>query len=1070
MTTGASVSRTAAVRPTGSLGWRLALPVLALVWIPLLLMGGATYVRTRPILQGQAEAQLRSVAQAQVQALQRWTSARELQLQLAAQRPALVGEVSELAGLSSSSPEVPSRVEVLRSLLAGLQLSKGEILFSDLLILSTPGGEVLVSTRPEWEAARPAGLDPFLSTSEVRTRPLLSDPLLAPNNLALVTMVPILVEGDPAPSHLLVGLNTGADLGRLMQELRALLEASPLSEVKSRVTYFLVEPDTIVRLTEDGTMPEAVQQSTNSIFQLTDPGTSGTLGFWDPTLFRREAAVEWLPGWDMAAVVDVSEDEVFSGLVGLGLFTAVLVTAAAAVTILVVVSSANQFLQPVTDMAKFAQRFSMGDWSQRVPVERDDELGAVAGALNRMAEDLTGLYRQLEARVEERTRQIRTAADIGREAASILDMESLLHQVVDLISSRFGYYHAGVFLLDETGEYAVLRATSSEGGKRMLQRGHRLQVGKVGIVGYVTGTGKARISLDVGKDAAHLANPDLPATRSEMALPLKVGDAVIGALDVQSVENDAFDEADVAVLQIMADQLAIAIQNTRLIEEQILLASRRRKVIEVFQQLTRLGSYDRLLADVARMVREALGYSSVVVAQLEGNDLVVRSVSAQRGLPVPSIGEAIPMGHGILGRAAGNRAPAASRERETAALASDVEPGSPVPRGLAVPLLSRGQVIGSMAVQANEPGEFPPEDIETLELLASQVGASLDNAKLFEETEASLRQVDALYRKQASDTWKQIAAQRGERQLVSSIELAPIDQLSAAQEETRLRAPIAMRGEAIGSIELEGIQSGEYAADDESILRAVAEEVAGALEQARLMEEINRRATQLQTAAEIARDATGLLDLGTLLSRAVNLIRERFQFYQVSVFLLDEARQFAHLLETAGSAGQTLKTGTRPIPVASRTVIGHVATTGKPHVVHDKTGDPYFQEDPSLAETESEAGIPLRTGEHVLGVLDVKHTIPNAFGMDMISVLSTLADQLAVAIQNARLYEQAIRRARREQTLIEIAGKIRTNQSIEGMLQTAVSELRRALRAKQGRIWLANLDRELPGDGGSEKG
>jgi len=226
----------------------------------------------------------------------------------------------------------------------------------------------------------------------------------------------------------------------------------------------------------------------------------------------------------------------------------------------------------------------------------------------------------------------------------------------------------------------------------------------------------------------------------------------------------------------------------------------------------------------------------------------------------------------------------------------------------------------------------------------------------------------------------------------------------------------------------------------------------------------------LQTAAEIARDATGLLDLGTLLSRAVNLIRERFQFYQVSVFLLDEARQFAHLLETAGSAGQTLKTGTRPIPVASRTVIGHVATTGKPHVVHDKTGDPYFQEDPSLAETESEAGIPLRTGEHVLGVLDVKHTIPNAFGADMIAVLSTLADQLAVAIQNARLYEQAIRRARREQTLIEIAGKIRTNQSIEGMLQTAVSELRRALRAKQGRIWLANLDRELPGDGGSEKG
>ena len=633
MTTSASVSRTAAVRPTGSLGWRLALPVLALVWIPLLLMGGATYVRTRPILQGQAEAQLRSVAQAQLQALQRWTSARELQLQLGAQRPALVGEVSELAGLSSSSPDVPSRVEALRSLLAGLQSSGAETLFSDLLILSTPGGEILVSTRPEWEATRPGGLDPFLSASEVRTRPLLSDPLLAPNNLALVTMVPILVEGDLAAAHVLVGLNTGAELGRLMQELRALLEASPLSEVESRVTYFLVEPDTIVRLTEDGTMPEALQQSTNSIFQLTDPGASGTLGFWDPTLFRRQAAVEWLPGWDLAAVVDVSEDEIFSGLVGLGLFTALLVTAAAAVTILVVVTSANQFLQPVTDMAKFAQRFSMGDWSQRVPVDRDDELGAVAGALNRMAEDLSGLYRQLEARVEERTRQIRTAAEVARAVIMIPDLDDLLRRSVELIRERFGYDYVSVFLIDKSGKSALLsEATGELGGKLKGQR-YSLAVGSPSIIGWVASTNRPRMIPEIGREPAQPRDDLLPQTRSEAAVPLQVAGRVLGVLDVQSSKPNTFAAQDLEVLQTLADQLSAALQHARLIQSSVAAAERARVVSQVASQISGFLDVDKVLQTAALAIHRSLGNPEVAVRLVSPEEAAGEASGYVEGAP-----------------------------------------------------------------------------------------------------------------------------------------------------------------------------------------------------------------------------------------------------------------------------------------------------------------------------------------------------------------------------------------------------------------------------------------------------
>lgn len=166
--------------------------------------------------------------------------------------------------------------------------------------------------------------------------------------------------------------------------------------------------------------------------------------------------------------------------------------------------------------------------------------------------------------LERRSTQLATAAQVAREAAAIRDPEQLLQEITGIISMRFGFYHCGIFLLDDTRLYAVLRAASSEGGQRMLSRGHRLRVGEVGIVGFVTDRGTPRIALDVGRDAVYLDNPDLPETRSEMALPLRARGEIIGALDVQSTEPEAFDQEDVAVLQTMADQIALAISNAQL--------------------------------------------------------------------------------------------------------------------------------------------------------------------------------------------------------------------------------------------------------------------------------------------------------------------------------------------------------------------------------------------------------------------------------------------------------------------------------------------------------------------------
>jgi len=214
---------------------------------------------------------------------------------------------------------------------------------------------------------------------------------------------------------------------------------------------------------------------------------------------------------------------------------------------------------------------------------------------------------------ERRAAQLAAAAEVARDATAILDVDQLLDETVHLISEQFGFYHAGVFLVDEPGEYAVLHAASSAGGQRMLERGHKLAVGKVGIVGYVAGTGEPRVALDVGEDAVFFDNPDLPETRSEMALPLISRGRVIGVLDVQSTETAAFSEEDVTTLQTMADQLAIAIENARLYQEAVHTAER-------LTEVDRLKS--QFLANMSHELRTPLnsiiGFSRVILKGIDG--------------------------------------------------------------------------------------------------------------------------------------------------------------------------------------------------------------------------------------------------------------------------------------------------------------------------------------------------------------------------------------------------------------------------------------------------------------------
>jgi len=199
---------------------------------------------------------------------------------------------------------------------------------------------------------------------------------------------------------------------------------------------------------------------------------------------------------------------------------------------------------------------------------------AAAQELSLSNQELTALRVDLEKRVGDRTSELKKRAaqleavsSVARTIASVQEIETLLPAITRLVSQQFGFYHVGIFLLDPPRRNAVLSAANSQGGIRMLSRQHSLPLDAHSIVGYSASRGEPRIALDVGADAVYFNNPDLPDTRSEMAIPLRVAGNVIGALDVQSTETNAFSQEDINVLTTLADQVAIAIENARLFGE-----------------------------------------------------------------------------------------------------------------------------------------------------------------------------------------------------------------------------------------------------------------------------------------------------------------------------------------------------------------------------------------------------------------------------------------------------------------------------------------------------------------------
>ncbi len=696
--------------------------------------------------------------------------------------------------------------------------------------------------------------------------------------------------------------------------------------------------------------------------------------------------------------------------------------------------------------------------------------------------------RRLFEEVQYRATLLQTVAEVSQVATSSLDLPILLPQTVELIRDRFGFYHVSIYLVDEYQKYAVVEASTSKIGQKLLNIKHRLEVGGKSVVGAATKIGKPRLAKNFGRDSIYFNNPLLPESQSEVALPLVARGRIIGALDVHSTTRGAFSTSDITILQSMADQLANAIEAARALQASRIALEETSKVHEYYlrEQWTAFLK-DQEAATSYRLTEQGL-FVTEETWPYEEIDRV-----AETKQPIILSDNARPLPGDV-------QQPGDNGDK---LLLSSYAEESQDTSVLIAPLTLQGQaVIGAVGFEAsNQDHGWDEDELEIVAAVTSQAAQAIEAVRLFEQTQAAREEAEALYQ-----VGRVLVATENEQEMLHTVLGAMLSILGLKQggvlfiEEDRkfgklhalfqegqpvepnmripivgnpsyekliatkqpvvitdyandplvasvrelnvghgiaslLLVPIIVNDQVIGALGADSVgKLHSFTEREINLARAMADQLSIILENRHLLEDTERRAVQLQATSEVSQVATSILDQEVMLSQAVELIRERFDFYHVQIFLIDEAKQYAVLYKSTGQAGQKLLEMNHKLAVGSQSVIGQVTYQRKSIVVRDtdlNITDTLYHRNEFLPDTRAELAIPLQVGDTLIGALDVQSTSPNAFSEEDISTLEILAAQLAIAIQNARAFTEQQRTAERLKEIDKLKTQFLANMSHE---------------------------------------
>jgi GAF domain-containing protein/ActR/RegA family two-component response regulator len=614
--------------------------------------------------------------------------------------------------------------------------------------------------------------------------------------------------------------------------------------------------------------------------------------------------------------------------------------------------------------------------------------------------------------IQERALQIQTAAEISRSASSVLDLDILFSETVDLICHRFGYHYVGLFLVDEAHRWAVLQAGTGDSGRELTAAGYRLEVGGHTTIGLAVTKCEAQIALARNQEWVRFSNPLLEDTRSEMALPLISRGEVIGALTVQSVSDNAFDKEDMTILQTMADQLANAINNGRFVEQfQSSLAESER--------LHR--RYIRQQWDIQTITRSSVGRSGF-------------EYDLMHVIPVDQVSPIEPGGNG----------------------------NHPMGGTLTAKLALGGEVIGTLGATAQSPDYYWSEDeIAIINAVAEQTAQALETAYHSEQSEKRAAQLSAAAQigqsvssaMTAEDVIKHAIVQiaqlfrlyhvgiflldDAEANLVLqqatghagaimkdshySLPLDDDDLICQAATErqagialdidrdriwvrnpllpdtrSQLALPLVVGGQLLGVLDIHSTQAAAFDQIDAAVFQTIADQVSATLESARLFEETRRRAADQQMLFEITTAAVTTAHLDQMLQRVADSLHFSLNGANVAIMVLED-----DLLAVRAAAGfGELEQEALQIHLGEG-VTGWVAMTGEPLVIDDVTSSPHYIAGDS--QTRSELAVPILVDNQVAGVINVESEELASFDKSDLQLLQTLSGTLGAILKNVNL-------------------------------------------------------------------
>lgn len=737
---------------------------------------------------------------------------------------------------------------------------------------------------------------------------------------------------------------------------------------------------------------------------------------------------------------------------------------------------------------------------------------------------------QTNLQLQNRVSRLEIENRIIRLLTSTLGLEALNKQIVKTIKSLFSLYHVSIYLIDDNHQWATLVEAAGKASRKMKTEGYRLAVNDESVIGWVSKnqvpflSGSSRpAGPGQGQETNSFKNPLLPKARSEIALPLIVQNSTIGVLDLQSVQENAFEQDDILWFASLAGQVAVAIRNAQLYTHSNVELGTKNILLNASHDFSKASRFDDVYDALASIVTRvgADQCNLFMCDQLDDNNIpshgqVVFTSPAKLTTMVDDFSHRFPLAkYPLLSEAVRSQETLIieniktdrrlTKEREFFARFATNSVAI-------IPLPARSSVAGLLTVGFQDEHIFTDHDLKLYHTLSKLTTIALEHVYHIQRTKDALERAQTLYRISAlasvaePDTTdrqqaifetvlgeylrllnlaqgslmlyephhdcNKVYALFVDNQAVEPDLSFPSDQdlifqqllaepapliiddvrthsLTRDNQEIRpiaveamLFIPLIMRGKVVGAIVADSTTKAHtFSREDIEIGQLIADQLTILLENRQLFEEAHSRSNLLQTAAQVSQAASSILDVVELIATSVNLIRDHFNFYYVGLFLVDESGRWAVLQAGTGQAGRIQLESNHRLEVGGESMIGRCVANRQARIALDVGAEGVHFKNPILPDTHSEMALPLISRDKVIGALTVQSVERDAFSDEDVTLLQTMANQLANAIENASLFTQTQEALAEAETLYQVTQQLSSARDEDTVYELATAAI-----------------------------